>query len=173
MKSIYILLSLLVSGTVMASEGGVMSLIPAFVNVSILAFGLIYLLKDKASIFFSEKSSGVSEMMDRASAKAKEAEEMMAIQKSKILKLDDEIKALKDENEKLLNEFEKSYAAEVKDRIAKLKEDTENKVEAEKSELVNEINSNLLDLVVSNAKNKIKADSSLSQTATANLIKGL
>lgn len=173
MKNGMIFLALLCSRAVFAADGGVTSLIPAFVNVSILLVALVYLLKDKTRVFFSDKSVAISDMINRASAKAKEAEEMMAIQKSKISNVDEEIKLLKIENEKLLATFESNYTKDVQGRIAKLEEDTKSKVEAEKAEMLSEINANLLDLVINNAKDKIKANTSLSEKATANLIKGL
>ena len=174
MKKIFVVATLVESGSLMAAGGhGAASLIPAIVNVSLLAGAIIYFLKGKASSFFTKKSSNISEMMDRASSKAKEAEEAMANQKERISNLDSEIEKLKKDQESIISEFEKSYATEVKERISKLKEDTELKVEAERSELFNELNADLLDLVVNNAKAKIKNDLSLAKSAAANLIKGL
>jgi len=173
MKNFITIILLSITSSAFAGGDGAASLIPSAVNVLILAGGLIYLLKDKASVFFSDKSSVVSEMIDRASAKAKEAEEMMAIQKQKISSVDAEIASLKSEQEKSISEYEAAYSAEVKERISKLKEDTDIKIEAEKTEMLNELNANLLDLVINNAKTKISADPSLSKSVTDNLIKGL
>jgi F0F1-type ATP synthase membrane subunit b/b' len=173
MKIILVLLSVIISSTAFAGDSGAGSLISSFVNVGILAGGLIYLLKGKASTFFSSKSSEITEMINRAASKAKEADEMMKIQKEKVSGLEGEIQALKTDQEKFISDFESGYMTEIQERISHLDEDAGNKIEAEKTEMLEELNANLLDLVIANAKTQIKADPTLTTNAAKNMIKGL
>ena len=174
MKLLILVFTLIVSSHIFAAGGtGASSLIPSFVNVAILSILIVYLLKDKAKLFFSSKSETISEMINRAESKAKEAEMMMAAQKEKTAGLNNQIETLKKEQVNILNKFESSYSVETEHRISKLKEDAEQKIEAEKSELLNQLNANLLDLVVSNAKAQLQADPSLAKSAASNIVKGL
>ncbi len=169
------LITVVISGVAFAAGDGhgATTLIAPATNVFILLVALVFVLKKPAREFFASKSSTVSEMIERASSKAKEAEAMMEIQKKKTSNVDEEIKTLKQESEKLLKEFETAYTADVQERIKNMKVDADNKIESEKKELVEELNANLLDLVVAKAKTQIKADASLGTSATEKIIKGL
>lgn len=156
-----------------AAGDGPTSLIPAAVNVTILVFALIFMLRKPAQEMFSSKSSSVSEMLERASSKAKEAEMMMLAQKKKTEGAEAEVSKLEEESASLVKSFEKSYSDEVATRIIKLKEDAGQKIEAEKKEMLGELNSNLLNLVVEKAKTQIKSDKSLADNATKNIVEGL
>ncbi len=174
MKSLVSLILVISSDIALAAGGtGPSSLIPAAVNVTILIVALVFLLRKPASEFFNNKSATVSEMLERASAKAKEAEMMMQAQKKKAEGMEAEIKKLESEAEDLISGFEKQYTAEVQERISKMKEDASVKIEAEKKELMNELNSNLLDLVISKTKTTIKSDKSIAANATKNIVEGL
>lgn len=173
MRLVSLFLLTLFSFSSFAGGKGPMSTIPSWVNFLVLIAGLIYLVKDKATTFFRSKSENILEMMNRAASKAKEAQSMMEIQQKKISGVHDEINAMKKDQEQILKEFEENYKADVEQRIVKLKEDAAQKIEAEKAELLNELNANLLDLVISNTKKKIKSDSSLAQTTSSNIVKGL
>lgn len=169
-----VIASLLISGTAVAAGGdGPGSLVPAATNVTILACVLIYFLRLPAKQFFSSKSSTVSEMLERATSKAKEAEMMMDVQKKKILGAEDEINKIKADADKTIVNFGETYKAEVAERIVKMKEDAAQKIEAEKKELVDELNSKLLDLVIEKAKTQMKTDKALADNATKNIIQGL
>lgn len=174
MKNLILALSLLISFSVFAGGGkGPESTISSWVNFIVLVVGLVLVTKNKAAAFFTTKSDSVVEMMDRAASKAKEAQYMMEVQQKKVSGVDEEIKAMKADQDKYLQDFETKYKAEVEERIAKLKEDAAQKIEAEKAELLNELNANLLDLVVANTKAKIKADPALAEVASSKIVKGL
>ncbi|MFT6633055.1 MAG: F-type H+-transporting ATPase subunit b [Bacteriovoracaceae bacterium] len=174
MKTIVTLIAIAFSGVAFAAGGtGPSSLLAPAVNVTILICALVYFLRTPAKNFFNSKSSDISEMLQRASSKAKEAELMMEVQKKKNLGAEKEIQTLESEQENLIKSFEKNYISEVKERVSKMKEDAGQKIEAEKKELINELNSNLLDLVIQKAKGQIKTDKSLAQNATKNIVEGL
>lgn len=174
MKFLVTLIAIAFSGVAFAAGGtGPASLIPAAVNVTLLICVLVYFLKTPAKNFFSTKSTDVAEMLDRASAKAKEAEMMMETQRKKNEGSEKEIQTLEAEQAQLMKSFEQGYIADVQDRVSKMKEDAGQKIEAEKTELINELNSNLLDLVIEKAKGQIKTDKSLANNATKNIVEGL
>lgn len=173
MKIFISLLFVLMANVSYAAGDSPSSLIPAAVNVFLLISLLIYFLKKPASEMFTSKSSAVKEMLERASSKAKEAEMMMAAQKKKADGVESEIKKLEAESEALIKEYDKQYTSEVVARISGMKEDAGQKIEAEKKEMLNELNSNLLSLVVEKAKHQIKSDKSLADSATENMVKGL
>lgn len=168
------LLGLLLCSEVFAAGGSghgqVTDIIPNAVNLSLLIIILTVLLKSKLSTFFSDKSESVSEMVERAEIKAKEAQLMMEKQRKKIEGADAEITKLKSEIDEQISSFETEYSKEVDHRIIKMKEDAGHKIEAEKVALMNALNSSLLDQVIVNAKKKIKSEGSLKSKATESLI---
>ncbi len=173
MKIIVTLIAIAFSGVAFAAGDGPSSLIPAAVNVCLLLCALIYFLRTPAKEFFNSKSSSISEMLERASSKAKEAEMMMEVQRKKSQGAEEEIQKLEAEQVQLMKSFEQTYIADVEERITKMKEDASQKIEAEKKELMNELNSNLLDIVIGKAKTQIKGNKSLADNATKNIVEGL
>jgi F0F1-type ATP synthase membrane subunit b/b' len=174
MKTIVTLIAIAFSGVAFAAGGtGPSSLLPAAVNVTLLICALVYFLRKPAKDLFNKKSTDISEMLMRASSKAKEAEMMMEIQRKKNEGSEKEVETLESEQVSLVKSFEQSYISEVKDRVTQMKEDAGQKIEAEKKELINELNSNLLDLVIEKAKGQIKNNKSLADNATKNIVEGL
>lgn len=173
MKINLFLVLALASPFVFAAGKGPASLISNGVNVFLFLALIVYLASKKLPSFFNEKSENVSEMINRAESKAKEAQLMMEAQKKKTSGLNSEIDELQKDSEKLISEFETKYVSDVNERIEKLKEDAGQKIEAEKVEMLHDLNEDLLNLVINNAKAKIKANDSLAKSATENIIKGL
>ncbi len=173
-----ILFSLLVSPTIAmasgsAGHGSPSDLIAPAVNILILVSFLVWKLKTPFSNHFVNKANSVSEIMERASVKAKEAEMMMAMQKKKIDGSDAEVNKIASDVDSNVAEFKSAYEKEIAERIAKLKLDAASKVEAEKKSLTNDLNSVLLDKVISDAKKMIKNNKNLNDEATAKIIAGL
>jgi F0F1-type ATP synthase membrane subunit b/b' len=167
------------TGTCLAADGGDNShgspsdLISSFVNIALLAAGLLYILVPKMKEHFSTKSNEVTNIMERASIKAKEAKMLMDVQKKKMDNLDAEIIDLKKDGETEISNFRANYSEEIDTRISKLKEDAAKKIETEKQELANNLNEELLDAVIASAKIKIKADKNLGSEATSKMLEGL
>lgn len=170
----YALLTALICSEVFAAGGGghghVSDLLPNAVNLSLLIIILTVLLRKKLQAFFTDKSVLISDMVERAEIKAKEAQLMMEKQKKKIEGAEAEINKLKSEVDDQIKTFESEYSKEVDERIVKMKEDAGHKIEAEKVALLNALNSNLLDQVIVNAKKKIKSEGALKAKATETLI---
>ena len=172
----YLVLLMLNSEIVLAAgsgHGSPMDLLPSAVNVLILASLIIFGLRGKLSAFFTAKSTSITEMLESASAKAKEAEMMMEMNKKKMDGAAAEIAQKKSDATETIASFEKEYKAEVELRVSKMKEDAGQKIEAEKIEMLSELNATLLDEVIAKAKSQIKSDSKLSDNAAKNLIQGL
>lgn len=168
---------LLLSGVAFAGgdsgHAGPSSLIAPLVNVVILASFLIWKLKGPAKDFFTTKSTDVSNMMERAAIKAKEAQMLMAESKRKLEGAESEISKQKAESEAFINNFNTEYNKEVDERITELKSDAKNKIETEKNDLVSNLNNALLENVLLKAKDKLKNDKNLSDKATQNIIEGI
>jgi F0F1-type ATP synthase membrane subunit b/b' len=175
MKSILTLL--LVNGSVLAAggagHGSPSDLIPSFVNIAILAAALLYILIPIMKDYFKTKSHDVSQIMERASVKAKEAEMLMVSQKKKISNLDSEIDGIKKDASSEVSTFKSNYEKEVQSRITNLKQEASIKIETEKQEMANNLNEQLIDAVIANAKTKIKADQGLNTEATNHILEGL
>ena len=152
--------------------GHATELIAPFVNVLILASFLIWKLKTPMSNYFKQKSADVSEVMERASVKAREAEMMLQMQKTKLDKLDEEVSQIGSETKKLISEFEKEYEKNIEDRIQKLKADASQKIDSEKKEMMEKVSARVLDEVIARAKAGVKGNEALSKNITENLIQG-
>lgn len=145
---------------------------PAF-NVILLIILLVWKLKTPVRSFFQNKSESIAEIMERASVKAKEAEMMMQMQRKKIEGMEVEIEKINADMETEMKNFEKNYSKEVDERIEKLKTDAALKIEAEKKQLTEQLNSILLEEVISKTKQTIKSNKQLSEQATSRALEGL
>lgn len=173
MVKLFIVLNLIITSAFAASGGGhVSELIAPFVNIFILLSFLVWKLKTPMSNYFKQKSADVSEVMERASVKAREAEMMLQMQKTKLEKLDEEVSQIGTETEKLISTFKRDYEKSIEDRIQKLKADASQKIESEKKEMMEKVNATVLDEVIARAKAGVRANESLSKNITENLIQG-
>lgn len=177
MKKVFALSILANSGLVIAAggegHGSPADLISSFVNLGLLLGFLGWKLKGPATQHFSKKATDISDMVERANIKAKEAEMMMADQQKKMANIESEIAAIQNATKAELEKFEKNYSRETTEKIDKLKVEAVNKIEAEKKLYINELNSEFLDQVISTTKTTVKSDKSLNSQVTDALIKEL
>jgi F0F1-type ATP synthase membrane subunit b/b' len=145
---------------------------PAF-NVAVLFGVLIYATKDKLKSYFVSFSETVSNTLERANTKSKEAEQMLATQKSKMANLDSEIKNLNLETEAEVISYEKKLAKETEEKIAKLKLDANSKVVADKKQMTDALNSELLEQVIKKTKSTIKGNESYQNKVSSKMLEGL
>lgn len=174
----FLLLGGLILGSGAASaagdgHGSPADLIPAFINLFILLSILVWVLRKPIKNYYTGKSEDVKNILERASVKAKEAEMMMEAQRKKINGVADEIDGIYKETESSISKYKVDYANEVEERISKLKEDAAMKIEAEKTEQMNRLNSNFLDEVIARAKKAIKENPELGSKATEKTLEGL
>ena len=171
-----VLVLLALSGTAYASgdsHGSPTDLIPSFFNVFLLGGFLVWKLKGVFKNHFETKSKSISEVMERANVKAKEAEMMMAMQQKKIDGMTEEISKINSDVTTDIEKFKNDYSKDVQDRIKKLKNDAAQKIESEKKELADELNETLVDSVIAKAKEVLKNDKSLNEKATSKILEGL
>jgi len=172
----FVALILLSGSAYAAGDGhaaGPSTLISSAVNLGLLLGFLVWKLKGPLSETFKKKSSETKGMIEKAATKAKEAQAMMESQRKKMESAESEISKLEAEATTIVEKFEQDYKVDVEKRVNKLKEDAGQKIEAEKKELLDNLNSQLLDQVIANTKMKLKADTSLGTDATKRILEGL
>jgi F0F1-type ATP synthase membrane subunit b/b' len=149
------------------------SLIAPTFNVAVLFGVLIYVLKDKLKSYFVSHSENIANTLDRANIKAKEAKSMLENQQQKMASLEADIKNIHGESETDVVVFEKNLSKETEDKIAKLKIDANSKVEADKKQMINALNTELLEQVIKKTKSTIKENKENQSKVTAKMLQGL
>ena len=138
-------------------HGSVSDLIAPAVNVAILVGFLVWKLKKPIADSFIAKSDEVSNTLERASLKSKEAKIMLDNEQRKIAGLSNEIKSITTQSENDVANYEKNLSAEIEDKSHKLKIDANSKIQADKKAMVDALNAELLDQVVKKTKAKKKS----------------
>lgn len=154
-------------------HGHASDLIPSFVNLGLLLTFLGWKLKQPAKEYFEKKSNNISEVLERASVKSKEAGMMLQMQQKKIEGMDREISKIFEDAKASVSSFKETYSNEVDERIKKLKEDATQKIEAEKKQMMDQVNSLLLDEVILKTKSIIKNDNNINSNVTKNILQDL
>jgi len=139
-------------------HGSVTDLIAPLVNVLLLAGFLIWKLKKPLSDYFTKQADEISNTLERASLKSKEAEVMLQAQMKKMAAVESETKEIVKQAQVDLKNYEKNYTREIEEKAGKLKMDATSKIEAERKLLINNLNSQLLDEVIAKAKSSIKTN---------------
>ena len=145
---------------------------PAF-NVAVLFGVLIYATKDKLKSYFVSFSESISNTLQRASMKSKEAEQMLETQKSKLANLDSEIKNIHQQTDTDISVFDKKLSQETQDKIAKLKIDANSKVVADKKQMIDDLNAELLEQVIKKTKSTIKDNKDYQNKVSSKMLQGL
>lgn len=154
-------------------HGHASDLIPSFVNLGLLLTFLGWKLKQPAKQYFEKKSTSVSEVLERANVKSKEAGMMLQMQQKKIEGMEQEISKIFEDAKTTVSKFKDAYSHDVDDRIKKLKEDATQKIEAEKKQMMDQVNNLLLDEVIIKAKSIIKNDKNINSSVTRNILQDL
>lgn len=168
-----IALMFLFSTSAIAAPGGAGDLIPSIFNVLLLIALITYFTKDALKSHFKTKSEEIASKIERASAKAKEAKFMMEREQKKMQVIDAEIASLKSDVNSQLGQYETEYQNSVEARIATLKSDATLKIEAEKKDLLDDLNSTLLDQVIGKSKNILEQNPQLNTEAARKMIEGM
>lgn len=145
---------------------------PAF-NVAVLFGVLIYVAKDKLKGYFVSHSENISNTLNRADIKAKEAKSMLENQQNKMASLAADIKSIQVESETDVVVYEKNLAKETEDKIAKLKVDANSKVVADKKQMIDELNAELLEQVIKKTKSTIKDNKDFQAKVSSKMLQGL
>lgn len=161
-----------------ASSGGehhasITDLIAPAINVGILLGVLIWKIKGPLKTYFDSKAEEVSNTLERASLKSKEAQLMLDGQKRKLANLETEIKNIHHQAETDVLNFDRKLAKEVDEKSTKLKSDANAKIQADKKAMMDELNAQLLDQVITKAKTTIKSNKDYQSKVSTKLLQGL
>ena len=98
---------------------------------------------------------------------------MLENEQRKITNLSTEMKTLADQSESDVKTFEKNIAKETEDKIHKLKTDASSKIAADKKAIMDELNADLLNQVITKTKSTIKTNKDYQSKASNKLLQGL
>ena len=162
-----------VYGAAGEGHGSISDLIAPTINVAILLGVLIWKIKGPMKNVFIAKSEEVSNTLERASLKSKEARLMLENEQRKQAHLATEISSIHQQGENDVTAFEKNLAREIEDKSHKLKIDANAKIAAEKKGLMDELNAELLDQVIKQTKETIKTNKDYQSKASTKLLQGI
>lgn len=154
-------------------HGSASDLFAPAVNVVILVGFLVWKLKKPLNDSFTKKAEEITNTLERASLKSKEAQMMLDNEQRKITNLSAEIKHLTDQSEADVKFFEKAAGKETEDKIHKLKTDAASKIAADKKAIMDELNADLLNQVIAKTKTTIKTNKDFQSKASNKLLQGL
>lgn len=171
----YAILALSISKAYAAGggHGSVTDLIAPAINVGILLGVLAWKLKDPLKNYFVNKSQEVANTLERASLKSKEAQMMLEGEERKMSNLQNELKSIHSSSENDVLTFEKNLSKETEDKTHKLKADANSKIQADKKAVMDELNAELLNQVISKTKKTIKTNKDYQNKVSSKLLQGL
>lgn len=154
-------------------HGSLTDLIAPAVNVGILLAVLAWKLKEPLRKYFADKSTDVANTLERASLKSKEAQIMLDNENRKLSNLSNEIKQLQQQTENDILAYEKNVSKETEEKTHKLKADANSKIQADKKAVMDELNTELLNAVISKTKTTIKTNKDYQHKVSSKLLQGL
>lgn len=153
-----------------AHHGQMSDLIAPVVNVVLLIGFLVWKLKKPLSEKFTAQAEEISNMLERASLKSKEAEVMLSFQEKKMANLDSELKEILRTTDSEIKAFDKNYAREIEEKSFKLKTDATAKIEAERKAILDDLHASVLDEVIRKTKSTITGNKDFQAKASARML---
>lgn len=176
-ESTFLLLLIYSSGVFAAGGDGhhssLKDLIAPTINVSILLGFLFWKLKKPLHDYFSTKSEEISNTLERANLKSKEAQIMLEGENRKVANLNNEIHAIHQHSENEIIDFEKKLSKETEEKTQKLKIDANSKIQADKKDVLDKLSSELLNQVISKTKTTIKTNKEFKNKVSTKLLQDL
>ena len=158
MKNLLTLSLVLISSNAYAAGAGgghISDLMFPAINFFLL-FGFIFIkLRKPISEAFTRNSEEVENLYNMAEEKSKEAQIKLDEYTKKLESLDSEMSRIIQNAEEDGTKFDAVQKAETHSSIERMKRDAANKIESEKNEMVRQLNSSLLDEVISKAKQRL------------------
>ncbi|MBA2404212.1 MAG: hypothetical protein H0V66_05525 [Bdellovibrionales bacterium] len=154
-------------------HGSVTDLIAPAFNVIVLFGVLIYATKDKLKSYFVSHSEATANILDRANIKAAEAKVLLENQQRKMASLETDVKNIHGQAVTDVNTFEKKLSVETEEKIAKLKVDANSKVAADKKQMLDQLNAELLEQVIQKTKTTIKENKEFQGKVSTKMLQGL
>jgi F0F1-type ATP synthase membrane subunit b/b' len=161
------------SGGGAGDHGSITDLIAPVINVGILLGVLFWKLKGPLKEHFDNRSNEVSNTLERANLKAKEAQMMLESEGRKMANLANEIKSIYKQSETDVQVYEKNLSKETEDKTQKLKVDANQKILADKKGMMDELNAELLNQVIAKTKSTIKTNKDYQNKVSSKLLQGL
>ncbi len=156
-----------------AHHGSINDLLAPAVNVLLLLGFLGWKLKKPMADHFNKLATDISNTLERASLKSKEAKMMLDNEEKKISNLASEVKTINTQADSDVVTFEKKLAKETEEKTHKLKTDATMKIAADKKAVMDALNAELLEQVVSKTKSTIKGNKDFQSKASSKLLQGL
>lgn len=154
-------------------HGSATDLIAPAVNVLILVGFLVWKLKKPLNETFTKKADDVTNTLERASLKSKEAQMMLENEERKLSNLSSEMKNITEQSDSDVKTYEKNLTKETEEKIQKLKADAASKIAADKKAILDELNAELLNQVIAKTKSTIKTNKDYQSKASTKLLQGL
>ena len=154
-------------------DGSVSDLLFPAINFVILFGFIIFKYKGTLSKNYTKKSQELETLLNDAAEADKQASLKLEMLKRQFGEIDVTKKELEQKAEKNLNSFVEKIDIEAANKMSKLKDDCDSRFEQEKNNLDNKVNSQVLDLVIDNAKEIIVNDDSKKKTAAEKLVSSI
>lgn len=173
MKNLLTLSLVLISSNAYAAGAGgghISDLMFPAINFFLL-FGFIFIkMRKPISDAFTRNSEEVENLYIMAEEKSKEAQIKLDEYTKKLESLDSEMSRIIQNAEEDGTKFDSAQKAETHSSIERMKRDAANKIESEKNEMVRQLNSSLLDEVISKTKTEINGNNEYKTKATKKLL---
>lgn len=153
-------------------EASLMDLKYPFINFIFLLAILSKVVKPLREKF-NKQAADVKSLMESAARNSKDAEEKLNQFQSKIKNIDSELVKIVADYESEAVQFAKNQSTETQTAIVRMKRDLENKLAGEKTELVDELNHDLLNKVVLSTQTTIKMNKEYQGKATQKIVSEL
>jgi len=170
--SLLILLSITSSSSFAAGKGSgsLKDLMFPAINFAVLFGFIIYKYKNVISKNYSEESIRIQNLISDAFEADKQASLKLDSLNAQLQNIDKLKNELKDRAAEKLNQQVDAINLESKSKLKKLEDDKLSRFEQEKSILVNQSNSKILDMVIDDAKNIVGSDKVRKQTTEEKLL---
>jgi len=122
---------------------------------------------------FNKEALDVKSLMDSAARNNQDAQEKLVTFQSKIKNLDSELIKITTDYESDAAQFAKNQSDETQTIISRMKRDLENKLDGERKELIDGLNHDLINQVISKTQTSIKSNTELTAKATNKIISEL
>jgi len=153
-------------------ETSIMDLKYPFINFIILLAILSKVIKPLREKF-NKQAEDVKSLMDSAAKNNKDAEDRLNQFQAKIKNLESELIKINTDYESDAAQFAKNQSEETQTTIARMKRDLDKKIDGEKKELVDELNHDLVNKVVSSTQATIKGNKDFQVKATQKIVSEL
>ncbi len=118
----------------------------------------------------NKQAEDVKSFMNSAAQNNKDAEDKLSKLQAKMKNLEAELAKISSDYESDTAQFTKNLSVETESTITRMKRDLENKIEGERTELVNELNNDLVNKVILNTQSMIKSNKEFQAKATQKIV---